>query len=390
MLTPSTQHNSRKARGTTVPAPKSVTWSMDDHTRAKHVILRKYLDAWFPIMGSSNERLLLIDGFAGPGEYDNGEIGSPLVMIDAFLHHSYAPVRRKEVTFLFIEKDSARLQHLRQMLRQREERGDFPSTMRYRFWEGAFADAMDTILSHTETQQVSLVPTFAFIDPFGYSDTPMSLIKRLMLHRGCEVFINFMYEEINRFLTANYKTKAQQYDALFGTDEWRTIITDPPDSKGRALRIHDLYYNQLINYAGARYVRSFCMRNKHNARDYYLFFATKHIKGMEAMKRAMWKVDPTGTYQFSDFTNPYQLLLFDKPDYTLLQTMLSDKFRGRTVSLQEIEEFVIGETPFLTFKENALRPMELAGKIEVQLPGSSIKRRKGTFPEEVNGIRIRF
>ncbi len=363
-------------------APKNVTWSMDDHTHAKHVILRKYLDAWFPIMVSFNDRLLLIDGFAGPGEYEGGEIGSPLVMIDALLQHSYVPVRQKEVIFLFVEKDPARLQYLHQLLQQREERGDFPPTMKYRLWEGTFSDTMDTILSHVEAQQVSLIPTFAFIDPFGYSDTPMSLIKRLMEHYGCEVLINFMYEEVNRFLTANYRTKAQQYDELFGTDEWQTIITDQPDSRERALRIHDLYQNQLINYAGAKYVRSFCMRNKRNSRDYYLFFATKHLKGMEAMKRAMWKVDPTGTYQFSDFTNPHQLLLFDQPDYTLLQTLLSDKFRGRNVSLQDIEEFVIGETPFLAFKENALRPMEFAGKIEVQLFDLSVKRQKGTFPSE--------
>lgn len=372
-----------------MPAPTNVIWSMDDHTRAKHVILRKYLDAWFPIMASSNERLLLIDGFAGPGEYENGEIGSPLVMIEAFLRHNFDAVRSKEVMFLFVEKDHARLQHLRQLLQQRDKCEAFPPTMKYRFWEGAFADALDTILSHAEAQQAPLMPTFAFIDPFGYSDTPMSLIKRLMNHRGCEVLITFMYEEINRFLTANYSTKAQQYDSLFGTDEWRAIITGQPDSKERALRIHDLYQNQLINYADARYVRSFCMRNKRNARDYYLFFATKHIKGMEAMKRAMWKVDPTGAYQFSDFTNPYQLFLFDQPDYTLLQSMLSNKFKGRTVSLQEIEEFVIGETPFFTFKEKALRPMELAGKIEVQLLNPSARRGKGTFPgKKIRGIRF--
>lgn len=371
-----------------MPAPKDIIWSMDDHTRAKHVILRKYLDAWFPIIASFSERLLLIDGFAGPGEYEGGEAGSPLVMIDAFLHHSYAPVREKSVTFLFIEKDPARLQHLRQLLHEREERGDFPPTMKYHLRQGTFAEAMDMMLSYVEEQQASLVPTFAFIDPFGYSDTPMLLIKRLMAHYGCEVLINFMYEEINRFLSANYRTKAQQYNELFGTDIWQSIITDQPDSKERALRVHNLYQSQLMDNAGAKYVRSFCMRNKRNTRDYYLFFATKHLKGMKAIKDAMWKVDPLGTYQFSDFTNPYQPLLFDKPNYTQLWDLLGKRFAGQVVSIPDIEAYVIGETPFRNFKEEALRPMEQAGQITVQSLDPSAKRRKGTFPDRKVCIRF--
>ena len=48
-------------------------WTKDQQTQGKHLILRNYLNGWFPILGSSNGRLLFIDGFAGPGEYDNGE-----------------------------------------------------------------------------------------------------------------------------------------------------------------------------------------------------------------------------------------------------------------------------------------------------------------------------
>jgi hypothetical protein len=50
------------------------------------------------------------------------------------------------------------------------------------------------------------------------------------------------------------------------------------------------------------------MRNKSNATDYFLFFATTSLLGMEKMKDAMWAVDPSGAYDFSDFTNPEQLV----------------------------------------------------------------------------------
>ncbi len=50
--------------------------------------------------------------------------------------------------------------------------------------------------------------------------------------------------------------------------------------------------------------------------EYFLIFGTKHIEGLKAMKEAMWKVDPTGAFRFSDVTNPAQLtLLGGEPDY---------------------------------------------------------------------------
>jgi hypothetical protein len=37
--------------------------------------------------GDDDPRLLLVDGFAGPGRYATGEPGSPLIMLDALLSH---------------------------------------------------------------------------------------------------------------------------------------------------------------------------------------------------------------------------------------------------------------------------------------------------------------
>ena len=96
--------SSRESENCFMAAPKTTIWSMDDHTRVKHAILRKYIDAWLPIMTTYNGRVLIIDGFAGPGEYENGEPGSPIILIDTFLNHSYAAIRNKEVKFIFNEE----------------------------------------------------------------------------------------------------------------------------------------------------------------------------------------------------------------------------------------------------------------------------------------------
>ena len=47
--------------------PRQVVWELEPHTRGKHIILREYFKAWLPILGMRGERLVFIDGFAGPG-----------------------------------------------------------------------------------------------------------------------------------------------------------------------------------------------------------------------------------------------------------------------------------------------------------------------------------
>ncbi|MFN7938338.1 MAG: three-Cys-motif partner protein TcmP [Bryobacteraceae bacterium] len=67
--------------------PKETIWQIEPHTSAKHQILRKYLDAWLPILGTYNLRVVYVDGFAGPGKYTGGEPGSPIVALQAALTH---------------------------------------------------------------------------------------------------------------------------------------------------------------------------------------------------------------------------------------------------------------------------------------------------------------
>ena len=93
-------------------------WPAEPHTLAKHGILRTYLKAWAAILSRSRRNtaddLLFVDGFAGPGEYTGGELGSPLVAIDAITRHegSFA----KPVRMQFVESDHERWAHLKQKL----------------------------------------------------------------------------------------------------------------------------------------------------------------------------------------------------------------------------------------------------------------------------------
>lgn len=357
-------------------------WKMDPHTLAKHTILRRYWQAWLPIMTAWNQRVLYIDGFAGPGKYKQGEDGSPLIALKAARDHKAKP--KAETIFIFIEREEDRFKHLEQTIE--EIKPTLPSNFKVNCVHGLFNDEMTKVFGHLDQQKLHIAPSFVFIDPFGFSHTPFQTIVRIMQNRRCEVLITFMYEEINRFLS--HPDHPETYDRLFGTDAWRKVLP-VKDADRRRRMIHDIYRDQLRQAAGIEYVRSFEMQNRGNSTDYFIFFGSHEILGLEKMKEAMWAADPSGAFHFSDYTSAKQTmsLFASGPDVDSLKNMILARFKGRSVSVDDLGRFIIAETPFLRthFKRQILAPMERDEEIEIV--DAKLLRRRGSFP---SGTKIRF
>jgi three-Cys-motif partner protein len=371
-----------------VTAPRDTTWPIEEHTLTKHKILERYLQGWLPVMAKTNGRIHFLDGFAGPGRYSGGEIGSPLIALQSLLKHPHFAKanNQRKVVFSFFEKEERRADALRAELK----RVTLPNWVSCAVFDGEFAPLLSSILDKFEAEGNQLAPTFAFIDPFGFAGVPMDLIARIARNAKCECFINFMYEEINRFLSV--PTVAEHYDALFGTPKWREIV-DETDPDRRRDRIADLYRKQLETVAGFKYVREFQMVNRGNRTKYFLYFATKSEKGLSLMKAAMWKADPGGGATFSDRTNENQVVLFEpSPDLALLRSMLTERFRGKgLIQINQIERYVLTETPFsetMHLKKATLGPMEKNQPklIEVHRLEGQVNR-AGSYPP---GTRIKF
>lgn len=359
---------------------KSTIWPIEPHTEAKHAILRKYLDAWLPIISRWNGRVLYIDGFAGPGEYKDGEDGSPIIAIKAILEHRQNHQMSVEFNFLFIEDDNDRCEYLKSKL----DALKLPTKIKYQCIRGRFDKVVEDVLKKLEEEKAILAPTFVFIDPFGYSGMPLSIIKEIMTNKKCEVLITFMYEEINRFLEVPNSETA--LDDTFGTTKWREVNKESDPNK-RCYFLHDLYKEQLHNAADIEYVRSFKMKNSMNKTDYFLFFGTNDITGLKKMKEAMWRVDETGSFQFSDATyNPDQAFLFGmEPNYVELKNLIIKKFKGKPVSVKVLENFIVTETSFTQnhYKRKILGEMERAIPLEIRVQRKHGARRGTFLPETI-------
>ena len=366
-------------------APRTTVWEIEPHTRAKHAILRRYLQAWTPILTLGGfPEVVYVDGFAGPGRYSAGEDGSPVIALRVALDlHAEGGIDAR-IRFLFVEKDPERARMLEEIV---VERG-IPREFRVEVARGeTFEVAIRRLLDSYTAGGRPPPPIFAFIDPFGWTGAPFSVVREIMSYRSCEVFVTFMYEEINRFI--GLPDQEKNFDSLFGTGDWRAGA-GLSDARERNRFFHGLYQRQLRDAAAVKYVRSFEMRNERDVVDYYLFYATNNRRGLEKMKDAMWRVNEAGEFQFSDATDPNQAVLFEaSPNFDTLRNRILERFGGREATVAEIEEFVLAETAFReTHYKRVLKPLERDQPPMIEVIAPPPGRRTGTYRDK--SLRLRF
>lgn len=355
--------------------PKESLWDIEPHTLAKHEILKRYLEAWFPILATYNPRIVYLDGFSGPGRYKGGEDGSPIIALKQALSH-FARLHGREITFLFIDERSDRIDHLKAEIASIV----IPPNFSIHLQVAQFEDTLTQILGELKAQNLNLAPTFAFIDPFGFKGIPYSLVKQLLSNPKSEVFINIMVDFINRFVEHPDITTRQHIIDLIGNNQALEVITQSGD---RVTTLRKLYQAQLE--ACAKYVRYFEMYDSRDRLIYCLFFATNHPLGFIKMKEAFWKVDPESGFHFSDATNPNQMILFSIDPSQDLAQLLMEKFSTNRKSVAIIRQFVEEETVYIAkHMRSALAILESQNKIQVaSLKSNGQKRRKGTFSDDV-------
>jgi three-Cys-motif partner protein len=356
-----------------------ILWDLEPHTAAKHRVLRAYLDAWIPVMAQqalrvhrlSTEppRLLLVDGFAGPGRYATGEPGSPLIMLEALLSHAaFERLGGVSFVFLFIEHDERRVDRLRSEV---TSLGALPANVSVHIEHGEFETTFGSLVNEVTDSGKILVPTLAFIDPFGYSTSPMSLSGRFLAFPRCEVLSFLPLSFVHRFVGRAGQENAM--NSLFGCEDWKAAI----DLKGaeRTNFLLELFETQLGENAGVKHVRSFQLQTQ-DGEDYRLVFGLGHVKGLEIAKDAMWKVDPVSGTSYKATTESGQEVLFDAADTVSTAPLLQElrtRFQTEWFTIEQAEECTLLDTPFRIgqLRQRTLAPAERGGTLEVERPGRS-------------------
>ena len=343
---------------------------MPPQTAGKHLVLRAYLGAWLAILGQKVPKLVLIDGFAGPGEYEGGERGSPLIALDVFENHAARARMIAKPVFLFLEEDSKRHAHLRSLVTPIATRLGARASVNVE--TGRFDVRMSDLLDQLDGIGSGLAPAFVMVDPFGVSHLPMALMKRILKNDKAEVFVSFMYEAINRHRgTPEFEP---HLDELFGTPAWRDMdqIANQDNRKEFVL---DLYEARLRD-AGAKYVTRFELWDAGRF-VYAIYFATSNALGCDRMKQAIWSADPSGAFQFRG-RGDGQMMLFGA-DFRILELELRDTFGGMEVGVDKLDMWIQSDaTQFHSgHLRKTLKSMEQAGIVSV---ADGTRKRKWSYP----------
>ena len=151
------------------------------HSQIKLRALERYLPPWAAKVGSPPgvQRVWVVDGFAGQGLYDSGEVGSPLI----FLEHAKRVAEEKrsyQVSGFFVEDNETRHQRLSAQLH------------RYPDVQAVCADANFWSQVDRVVDFVGDDPALVFVDPFGLKDLNFaSLVELCNRLRKVDLMVNF-------------------------------------------------------------------------------------------------------------------------------------------------------------------------------------------------------
>ncbi len=313
-----------------------------DQSEVKARIIQKYFYAWAKVIIPSakhrEKKIAYIDLYAGPGRYKDGAASTPLMILERAIEDP--DLRQMLVTF-FNDADKNHTSALQAEIDKLA--GIETLTFKPQISCGEIDKDAENYFN-----EAKLIPSFSFVDPFGYKP---------------------------------------HMDALFGEErakKLREMLPERSPEKREELILEELA--QAIKAMGGKYVLPFRFKNSKGTRTSHgLIFVSKHFKGYGVMKDIMAKESsvtdqgvPSFTYSPADASTPL-LFSLTRP-FDGLKEELQKVFSGKKRSMKQIYEQHSIDTPFISRNyKDALLALESEGKIMAE----PTKRNKGTFADHV-------
>lgn len=259
----------------------------------KHVLLKSYLEKLFHIIGmnKSTEKteLCYVDCFAGPwGDNSNG-MESTSIAISLRVLASCKQTLEKlginaTIRALYVEQDATAFGRLKKYLERDTPEGIVSSALR-----GDFVKLREDIVRWVGSDAF----TFFFIDPKGWKDVGVGVLRPLLQRPKSEFLINFMYDFVNR--TLSMEAWQDEMIALLG----EAIYLGGLDPGLREDKILSTYRKNLKDCfpvpssvrfrARAAHVR--VMNPTKERPKYHLVYLTSHPKGVVEFMETSEHVD---------------------------------------------------------------------------------------------------
>ena len=358
-----------------------------DQSEVKARIVQKYFLAWakviIPTAKLHGGKIAYIDLYAGPGRYKDGAASTPLLVLERAIAD---PDMSKMLVALFNDADMNHTATLQ------SEIDKLPGIEKLKHKPQVTCGPVDED-AERYFNDTRLVPSFTFVDPFGYKGLSLKIVNGVIKDWGCDCVFFFNYARINAGISN--PAVEDHIDVLFGeqrAQKLRTILPSKKPHEREALILEQLA--QAIKEMGGKYVLPFRFKNATGKRtSHSLIFVSKHHKGYEIMKDIMARESsiteqgvPSLTYSPADESMPLLFSLSRPLDE--LEGMLLDEFAGNTLSMEEIYlRHNVDRRYIRKNYKDALTHLEMVGKIVADPPAKASPpakaRKKGTFANHV-------
>ncbi len=372
--------------------------TLQEHSSIKLKLLESYIIPWMrKVLLGINGSCFICDTFAGTGYYEDESEGSPIILINESI--SCAEQIKKingkkldKIVLVFVEKDKNNFKLLKDNIEKKISQeivvDEFNTLQNYPNIHILISNSThEEFIDNLVTSVNKLIPSLIFIDPFGYKPIPLKSISSIISkYDNCEVIINFMYEEINRFFLKDGSLSFKQTLKDFYGDN----INQVKDSiknlapKNRRESIINGYKENLI-MSGAKHTLDIDIF-KGSKVKMNIIFATKSIFGFDTMKKVA--LDICGNLDYEYYSTGPQLSLFESKEYRLeeinkkIGEYIYKKYNNNKVSIRVLNDDLMKHDKYPSyFLKSGLKYLEKYGKIDkvIKLDGS--RRKTGTFPD---------
>jgi three-Cys-motif partner protein len=359
-----------------------------DQSEVKARIVEKYFYAWANVIMSTaaanGGKIAYIDLYAGPGRYQDGAASTPLLVLEKAIAH---PKMSQMLVTLFNDVDTNLTDTLR------SEIDKLPGIKSLKYKPDIQCNQVDDDAADFFAK-TRLVPSFTFVDPFGYKGLSLKIVNGVIKDWGCECVFFFNYNRVNAGI--NNPAVEHHVDALFGPERANSLRAalqgkSPPQREALILE----YLAQAIKALGGTYVLPFRFKNAAGTRtSHSLVFVSKHFKGYEIMKDIMAGESsstdqgvPSLAYSPADASMP--LLFSLNTPLDRLEDMLLEDFADQTITMDNIYFPHSVDRPYIRKNyRSALLNLEAKDRISVSPPlkakSPAKGRRAGTFAGHVS------
>lgn len=306
----------------------------DDGTLIKLHVFKEYLKAWLPVFVKIKQpywnKIFIYDFFAGSGTDGQGNLGSPMIIIDE-LKNFCNDLKQKglELKVVFNEFDEKKKEklfeisqnHLNECRSSKNNKNICPNynqdngcvfqlVIENRDFKELFEEIYDRMIRYPK------FPRFMFLDQFG--------IK----HINKEVFSNLITLERTDFIFFISSFHAKRFSEMPEFKKYLDISKSDFDEK-KSYQCHRVifeYYKSQVPLDKEFYLAPFSIKKGKNI--YGLIFGSHHKLGIEKFLKICWKInpntgdanfdidderiDPKAPKLFAEFDIPNKLQLFER------------------------------------------------------------------------------